>query len=123
MIGLFMAGVFSPAAGSAQDLDGQRLFRQRCAGCHSLESGRSAAGPRLDTVIGREAGSVEGARYSDAMRNASIIWSAETLETFLSAPVQMVPGTRMRNAIPNKNERAAIIGYLQNLSSEEGDLP
>nr|WP_258123896.1 c-type cytochrome [Mesorhizobium onobrychidis] len=102
-----------PTAASAQQADGERLFRQRCGACHSLEPGQNRAGPHLSGVIGRKAGSVEGARYSAALRESDIVWDGGTLDTFLAAPRQMVPGTSMTVGVPNAAQRTAIILYLE----------
>ncbi|BCH16730.1 c-type cytochrome [Mesorhizobium sp. L-2-11] len=110
---LWAAGLLLPDAASAQQADGERLFRQRCAACHSLEPGQTRAGPHLSGIIGRAAGSVEGARYSAALRESDIVWDGGTLDAFLAAPRQRVPGTSMTVGVPNAAQRAAIIGYLE----------
>jgi cytochrome c len=110
---LVAGGLLLPGAASAQQADGERLFRQRCGSCHSLEPGQNRTGPHLSGVIGRKAGSVEGARYSAALRESAIVWEGGTLDTFLAAPRQMVPGTSMAVGVPNAAQRAAIIGYLE----------
>ncbi len=115
---LAAAELLVPAAASAQQADGERLFRQRCGACHSLESGQNRAGPYLSGVIGRTAGSVEGARYSAAMQEAGIVWEASSLDTFLAAPRQMVPGTSMTVGVPNADQRAAIIAYLEGAGTQ-----
>lgn len=110
---LLAAGLLLPAAASAQQADGERLFRQRCGACHSMEPGQNRAGPHLSGVIGRPAGSVEGARYSAAMRESNIVWDSQSLDTFLTAPRRMVPGTQMAVGVSNAAQRAAIITYLE----------
>ncbi|RUV59553.1 c-type cytochrome [Mesorhizobium sp. M5C.F.Ca.IN.020.29.1.1] len=110
---LVAGGLLLPGAASAQQADGERLFRQRCGSCHSLEPGQNRTGPHLSGVIGRKAGSVEGARYSAALRESAIVWEGRTLDTFLAAPRRMVPGTSMTVGVPNPAQRAAIIGYLE----------
>ncbi|CCV13940.1 cytochrome c family protein [Mesorhizobium sp. STM 4661] len=110
---LAAAGLLLPAAASAQQADGERLFRQRCGTCHSLEPGQNRVGPHLSGVVGRTAGSVEGARYSAAMRESGIVWDAQSLDTFLAAPRQMVQGTTMTVGLPNAEQRAAIIAFLE----------
>jgi len=104
-----------PSHGYAQSLDGGRLFRQRCASCHAIEPGRNIVGPHLFAVVGRKAGSVEGARYSDAMRRAETVWDAQALDRFLANPRQFLPGTTMSMAVPNAGERKALIDYLDAL--------
>jgi cytochrome c len=115
---LAVAGLMLPAAASAQQADGERLFRQRCGTCHSLEPSQNRAGPHLSGVIGRTAGSVEGARYSAAMREFGIAWDSQSLDTFLAAPRQMVPGTSMTVGVPNAAQRAAIISYLEGAGAQ-----
>ncbi|MEI8700950.1 c-type cytochrome [Mesorhizobium sp. M6A.T.Ce.TU.002.03.1.1] len=110
---LVAGGLLLPSAASAQQADGERLFRQRCGTCHSLEPGQNRVGPHLSGVIGRTSGSVEGARYSAAMRESGIVWDSQSLDSFLAAPRQRVPGTSMTVGVPNAAQRAAIIGYLE----------
>ena len=110
---LTSAGLLLPAAASAQQADGERLFRQRCGACHTMDSGQNRVGPHLSGVVGRTAGSVEGARYSAAMQESGIVWDAHSLDTFLAAPRQMVQGTTMTVGLPNAEQRAAIIAYLE----------
>ncbi|MDZ5696662.1 c-type cytochrome [Chelativorans sp. M5D2P16] len=97
----------------AQQADGERAFRQRCASCHSLETDRRSAGPSLAGVIGREAGSLEGARYSQALQGSALIWDADTLDRFLSDPNETVPGTTMRIRVTDPAQRQAIIEFLE----------
>lgn len=108
-----IAGLFAPVAAMAQQADGAQLFQQRCGGCHSVETGQNRVGPHLSGVIGRTAGSIEGARYSDAMRDSGIVWDNQSLDTFLAAPRQMVSGTTMTVSVPDVAQRAAIITYLE----------
>jgi cytochrome c len=116
---LAAACMLLPAAASAQQADGERLFRQRCGTCHTMDPGQNRAGPHLSGVIGRTAGSVEGGRYSNAMRDSNIVWDSRSLDTFLTAPRQMVPGTQMTVGVPNAAQRAAIIAYLEGAGALE----
>ncbi|UES60022.1 c-type cytochrome (plasmid) [Roseibium aggregatum] len=113
-----ISGLFFPIPASAQNADGARLFQQRCATCHSVEAGRNKAGPHLSGLIGRAAGTAEGATYSDAMRSSGLTWDGQSLDTFLTAPGRMVRGTRMTVAVPNATQRAAIIKYLDGQSAD-----
>ncbi|WP_236001101.1 c-type cytochrome [Agrobacterium leguminum] len=99
---------------SAQDLsaEGQRQFRARCGGCHAVEAGKTGIGPNLAGVLGRRAGSASGARYSQALANATITWDAATLDQFLTNPKALVPGTLMAISVKDANIRAALISYL-----------
>lgn len=109
--------IVAPAISLAQEAaDGERLFRQRCGACHALEAGQNKAGPHLDGIIGRKAGSVEGARYSRALQGAEITWDEPTLETFLANPRKAVAGTTMVVGVPNADQRKSIIAYLKTVS-------
>lgn len=108
-----VAGFLAPNASNAQQADGERSFRQRCGACHSIEGGQNRAGPPLSGVIGRIAGTIEGARYSVAMRNSGIVWDSRSLDSFLAALRQTVAGTTMTVSVPDPTQRAAIIAYLE----------
>lgn len=106
---LFAAG---PAAAEADAARGEQLFK-RCAACHSLEPGTAKIGPSLAGIFGRSAGTVEGFRYSEAMKAADVVWSAETLDSYLADPKGFIPGNRMPfPGLKNAGERAALIEYL-----------
>jgi len=66
-----------------------------CMACHSFKPGENINGPSLAQVMGRQAGSVEGFRYSGPLKRSGITWNAQTLRQFLTDPQGMVPGNRM----------------------------
>lgn len=110
--------VGSVIAGSALAQDaakGETLFKQRCAACHSVEAGQNKMGPHLSAILGRVAGSVEGAKYSKALPAAGITWDEAQLDAYLTNPKKAVPGTSMAVAITNATQRADIIAYLKTL--------
>ncbi|WP_255592081.1 c-type cytochrome [Geminicoccus harenae] len=106
----------SPAL-AQQAADGERLFRTRCGTCHSIEPGQNRVGPSLAGVLGRAAGTLEGARYSPALRESGIVWSSETIDAYLADPRQLVPGTTMTVGLRAPAERAAVIAYLDGRST------
>ena len=111
------AGAMLPSAAVAQDAgEGERLFRQRCASCHTLQPGQNRTGPQLAGVMGRRAGSVEGARYSNGMQGSNIVWDEQSLDGFLANPRQVVPGTSMGVSLPDKDQRQAVIAYLKTIA-------
>ena len=114
---LVVSSILLPQLASAQDVAaGERLFRTRCGSCHSVQAGQNRIGPHLDRVVGRKAGSVDGARYSQGMRDLGVTWDAAQLNTFLSNPRTMVSGTTMTVSVPNEADRIGIVAYLQHLS-------
>jgi len=89
-----------------------------CSGCHVAAPGaRSAAGPNLFGVVGRQAGSLEDFRYSNALASADITWDAEKLDGFLANPGGYLPGTNMAaGRVSDAENRAAVVAYLGSLS-------
>lgn len=103
------------AAAEGDPAAGEQAF-QKCVACHSLEAGKIKVGPPLHGVLGREAGTVDGFDYSDAMKSAEVVWDAETLNEYLAAPKSFIPGNRMPfPGVKDGDERADIIAYLQSL--------
>lgn len=106
LVSLAVSGHATPAL-SQEAAPGQKLFQQRCGACHQLETPRNGVGPHLLGVVGRTAGSVDGFRYSAALKGSGIAWTAETLETFLSNPAAMVRGTLGRSGVHGAVRRSA----------------
>jgi cytochrome c oxidase assembly protein subunit 11 len=100
-------GAPGPEAGAA-------LFASQCSACHAPDT--TKVGPKLGGVIGRRAGSVPGYPYTKALAGADVVWSAQTLDRWLTNPKAMVPGTAMPMAIDDAKARQSIIAYLTQLS-------
>ena len=99
----------SRAAGDAETR-GAALY-ERCAGCHSLD--RHRTGPRHCGLLGRRAGSLSDFEYSSAMRASGIVWNEQSLDRFLAAPTEVVPGTSMGYAgVDDPGDRADLVAYL-----------
>lgn len=86
-----------------------------CRTCHSLEPGRNAAGPSLAGIAGRKAGTMPSYPYSPALKASGIVWNRDTLDQWLTNPMQMVPGTRMVMPVADPEMRKAIVDYLMTL--------
>lgn len=93
---------------------GEALFK-RCVSCHTIAAGAPArVGPNLHGVVGRAAGTAPGYTYSKAMAGSGLTWSAAELDTYLTAPSQLVPGTKMSfPGLKDAAQRADLIAYLQ----------
>jgi len=80
----------------AQDsVAGQNSFTL-CAICHAVgEGAQHKLGPILNGIDGRRSGSAPGYDYSDAMKNAGIVWSEATFKEYIANPAAKVPGTKM----------------------------
>ena len=92
-------------------VSGEKIFK-RCISCHTFT--KNKIGPNLADIFGKKAGSVEGFKYSKAMKNSDIIWNACTLDGFLKKPKKYIKGTKMRFAgLKKKSHRDALIEYLK----------
>ena len=91
---------------------GEKRFEE-CVACHALEKGKESVGPDLHGVFGRKAGEVGDFRYSPALKRSGIVWSEQTVDTFIADPQAVIPGNRMPFAgIPDASARADLIAYL-----------
>lgn len=115
-LGLALAvtvGLTSPAVAEGDPANGQKVFRQ-CQACHVVKPGVNRVGPSLYGIIGREAGQVEGFRYSKAMQESGIVWTKENLSAYLENPRAMVKGTRMAFAgLRDEQDRMDVIAYIE----------
>ena len=108
--GFFLCACLAFAGARAAD-EGERLYRERCGACHSLEE--HGAGPKHRGLIGRQAGTQPGFDYSAALAASKIVWSPQTLERWIADPNALVPGNKMIVRLANDPaERAAIVAYL-----------
>ena len=116
---LVLAGaiVLAVAPARAQDAStGEKLFKMDCSLCHSPQPGRNLVGPSLFAVVNRHSGELPGFHYSDAKRNSGITWNVTTLDRYLTAPRQLVPGTKMTfPGLKDAKQRADVIAYLETL--------
>lgn len=122
---LFLVALLAPVTAFAEGdpARGKRAFLQ-CVMCHSAVLGGHKSGPSLARIWGRKAATVEGFwNYSEALKQADIMWDAETLNTWLISPQAMVPGTSMRiQGIEDAEDRQDIIAYLKQLAADSSAI-
>ena len=107
--------VSSAAYADGDAVAGKSVFN-KCAICHSPAPGKNSVGPTLFGVVGRHSASVDGFKYSDAMKAANKTWDEATLDAYLTDPKAVVPGTKMTFAgLPKAEDRANVIAYLSTL--------
>ncbi len=95
---------------------GELQFARKCSLCHTLTSnGGNRAGPTLYKVFGRRVGTLPGYPYSEALKNADIVWSAKTIELLFGLGTNhYLPGTKMPvQKIADPKTREALIAYLK----------
>jgi cytochrome c len=122
--GILMAGLMALVAlaePAGDPVRGEQLYG-RCIGCHALE--RNRTGPQHCGLVGRQAGTVEGFRYSEAMVQSGIVWTPEELDRFLADPLGTIPGTRMGYAgMDEPQDRTDLIAYLLAATADGGRCP
>jgi cytochrome c len=85
----------------------------QCVSCHSVKPGVNGVGPSLYGVVGRKAGTLPGYAYSDALKAWGKTLTPEELDTWLTAPMKDVPGTKMVfPGMPDPTKRKEVIDYL-----------
>ena len=117
---IFVAAISLVCISSAAYADGDaaagKSVFNKCAICHSPAPGKNSVGPSLFGVVGRHSASVEGFKYSDAMKAANKTWDEATLDVYLTDPKAMLPGTKMTfPGLPKAEDRANLIAYLATL--------
>jgi len=118
VIGIGMG--MSVGATLAADVDaGKKVFR-KCKACHTLkEGGKSAIGPNLHGVVGRNAATVDGFKYSKAMKESGLVWDEETLTGYLTKPKEFLPGNKMPFPGLKKPEQIEnVIAYIVEKSNK-----
>ena len=92
---------------------GEKVFK-RCKACHYADKEKNKTGPYLVDVIGRKAGSIDGYKYSKAMRESQLVWDEATLTAYLKAPKKFLKGTKMAFAgLKKEADIKNVIAYLK----------
>jgi cytochrome c len=115
---------FEALLAEASPDDGAKVFR-KCQACHTADKdGKNLTGPLLYDVIGRQVASEAGFNYTTAMKDHGGDWTYERLDTYLTNPQKVVPGTKMSFAgLPKPKDRAAVIAYLREHTDNPPPLP
>jgi len=110
-------GLMMTSAAHAGDVaKGEKTFK-KCKACHYVDKEKNKTGPHLVNVINRPAGSIEGFKYSKAMKESGLIWDEATMAAYLKAPKKFVKGTKMAFAGLKKDaDIENIIAYLKSVN-------
>ena len=108
------AGILMALPAQAGDVKaGEKVFR-KCKSCHYVDQEKNKTGPHLVNIIGRAAGSVDGFKYSNAMKESGLTWDEATLAEFLKKPKTYIKGTKMAfSGLRKDKEIDDLIAYLK----------
>jgi cytochrome c len=91
------------------------FFSAGCIACHAI--GCNKAGPKLERLIGRRAGTVpDFDGYSDVMKTSAVVWTDETIDAYLANPASFMPGNGMAGSAGNLEDavqRRDLIDFLK----------
>jgi cytochrome c len=104
----------------AQDLAAGETSFKKCQACHSIgENAANKIGPVLNGLEGRKTGTVAGYDYSEANKNAAIVWDDSTFKDYIQNPTAKIPGTKMIFAgIRNEKEISDLWAYLKQFNAD-----
>ena len=110
----------APGVAHAQDAAaGAKVFNQ-CRACHQVgETARNGVGPKLNGLVGRPAGAVEGFSYSAANKNSGLTLDEATLTEYLRDPRAKIPGTKMIfPGVKDDRQIADLIAFLRQYGAD-----
>lgn len=85
----------------ANPLTEEQLYDIACSACHSLgQTTDHHIGPPLGRLLNRQAGAIEGYRYSEALATSGWRWSLPTLLAWLAEPDAAIPNNAMNYVNP-----------------------
>ena len=117
-LGVAFIVLSGPALAEGDAAKGKESFA-KCGICHQVgTTAKNAIGPELNKIVGRKAATAPFA-YSPGLKklgDEGFTWTAENLDKWIADPKAMLPDSPMSQlfqGIPDAQERANIIAYLQ----------
>ncbi len=120
-VAAFSALLVLPAASAfAQDAEAGKSVFGQCRACHQVgETARNGAGPVLNGLFGRKAGTVAGYNYSEANKNSGITWDETNFAAYIKDPKGFMPGNKMAYAGLKDDKRIAdLTAYLKTFGAD-----
>ena len=113
----------NPVLGAGNPEKGAEIYQQ-CVACHSLEPKLHLTGPSLAGVFDRKAGTApDFLRYSNALKNADVVWDAKSLDAWLKNPRDFLPNNLMSfKGISEPQARQDLIAFLKVANSESSPM-
>jgi cytochrome c len=115
-----LAFIAASAPAAAQDVAAGEKSFAKCRACHQVgETAKNVVGPKLNGLIGRVAGTVEGYNYSAANKASGITWTEAEFKDYIKKPAAKIPGTKMAFAgIANEGEIDNLTAYLKQFDAD-----
>ena len=117
-LALLCLGLFADLAlADGNIVEGEKVFEDRCAFCHSIADKINKNGPYLVGIVGRPAATAQGYEYSDAMKAfgaTGAVWDEARLDLYLKGPLELVKGSKMLTTpVWSDSERADLIAFIK----------
>jgi cytochrome c len=109
----------------AQDAEAGRTVFNQCRACHQVgETARNGAGPVLNGLFGRKAGTVAGYNFSEANKKSGIVWDETNFAAYIKDPRTFMPGNKMAYAGLKDDKRIAdLIAFLKTFGPDGKPKP
>ena len=106
--------LIAASSARAQDAEAGKTVFAKCSPCHTIgENAGTKAGPALNGLDGRKAGTVPGYPYTEANKKSGIVWSAAEFKDYIHAPQAKIPKTKMYYpGLSNDTDIANLWAYL-----------
>lgn len=107
--------IAAASTGAHQSASRGKLLFARCQACHSNgENEAHKTGPNLYGILGEASASRAHFPYTDALKEAELVWNDETFTRWIEDPSAVVPGTSMiyMNTLTSE-EIGVLIDYLR----------
>jgi len=108
----------APQLAHAQEGDaaaGEKVFK-KCQACHTASEEKNKVGPYLKGVVGRQAASVEGFKYGDAIKAKAAeigAWDEAKIVEYLADPKAFIGGnSKMAFKLKDETDRKNVAAYL-----------
>jgi cytochrome c len=112
---LLLALAAWPQTATSQDAAAGEKAYAKCRPCHQVgENAKAFAGPPLNGLFGRKAGTIPGFAYSQANKSSDITWSEATFRDYIKDPRAKMPGTKMVfPGLKDEKEIEDVIAFLK----------
>lgn len=129
LISALVLTLASATAGFSQDAEaGAKVFK-KCKACHQIgEDAKNGAGPQLNDVIGRTAGTAEGFKYGNHLVEAGengLVWTEALLADYITDPKAFLRAyldnpkakAKMTLKLKKEQDRLDVVAYLATAST------